>query len=823
MKTRDRNKSVVHELLKKHQQPSQREAQAPSPSDSCRKRKAGENVAGSLALQQGIFGPEVVGRKIAVYWRKPGEWFKGKIHGYATKTRRHHVKYDDGDQADLDLERERFQFLTNPRPGSAPNRTYHGSPKGKDAVGRKVKVYWPAMGRWYVGKVKGYDTASGKHLIAYQDGEQHEVLLRNEAVRYPGLEGGKPTAAKGQKPQQRQQQPKGKRRKPAATNKGREQQHQSPPASARTLPRGKRVAADCRELREAAESKKRRQDTPTTSSAAECSNAETTTAEGTSSGALGEGASHSSDNESNDSLRGSVQCPKTPEYDELDGNNECGGQHRRRQHRGGARSDLPVELVEVAEAKPCNNNKMVDKVEIAKAKALKAKEIAARKAEEAAKALAAAEAAHKLEERSDKPQGKEAVGWRLRVWSPEEHKYFKGTVIGYNQGSGEHKLQFDDGRVDSVVLDRQRTKWVKKTIPPAEGPTLPPAAPLRGGRPSPQAPPKPKAPLADLSGKHVSVVRGQDRLLGKVVCFSQAKQKYLILYAEESKHEWSDLRRSNWRLAQEDEVRPCSFAPSGQDCVGWRLSVFWPDRERFYQGQCVAYDGALDRHLVRYDEKVIRDQQVWLDFGEVTVKWPARRNDQHQHLGKPKGSGLRKAGAPQGAVSRGEEGRPLEPECAAVAAAHPEVFSHCPETTAHVNQAKLDVLSNIHNAWGLLTPLEELTARNRAARAALHNLPVISVEDVWGVKVVVEEAERERKEELEREERRKRDQRAALASRLQVLEFMLEHSGHAEYVSTAAAARGETLADPQPLLSKEDIQPLEPTVSNVSLENLSFL
>ena len=76
MKTRDRNKSVVHELLKKHQQPSQREAQAPSPSDSCRKRKAGENVAGSLALQQGIFGPEVVGRKIAVYWRKPGEWFK---------------------------------------------------------------------------------------------------------------------------------------------------------------------------------------------------------------------------------------------------------------------------------------------------------------------------------------------------------------------------------------------------------------------------------------------------------------------------------------------------------------------------------------------------------------------------------------------------------------------------------------------------------------------------------------------------------------------------------------------------------------------------
>ena len=30
-----------------------------------------------------------------------------------------------------------------------------------DAVGWRIRVFWPAMGRWYQGKVKDYDTSTG--------------------------------------------------------------------------------------------------------------------------------------------------------------------------------------------------------------------------------------------------------------------------------------------------------------------------------------------------------------------------------------------------------------------------------------------------------------------------------------------------------------------------------------------------------------------------------------------------------------------------------------------------------------------------------------
>merc|ERR1719362_2742914 len=202
MKTRDRNKHVVHELLRtKRAAPGaasggEHLAKTPSPSDSVRKRKATDAAPS-------IFGPEVVGRKVAILWRKPGTWYEGK------------------------MARERFQFLTNPKPGSAPNSTYHGSPKGKEAVGKKVKVYWPAMGRWYVGRIKEYEKASGKHLIAYQDGEQHLVHLRNEAVRYPHIEEQQKAKQKARKNKHNQQKQNNNN-----NNKG------------RTMPRGKRVAAD---------------------------------------------------------------------------------------------------------------------------------------------------------------------------------------------------------------------------------------------------------------------------------------------------------------------------------------------------------------------------------------------------------------------------------------------------------------------------------------------------------------------------------------------------------------------------------------------------
>jgi hypothetical protein len=513
MKTRDRNKHVVQELLQKSRHsahaagvPSSRSPEVevvrsqPSPSDSVRKRQASDQASG-LSI---IFGPEVVGRKVAILWRKDGQWFKGKIHSYREATKKHFVKYEDGDQQEVNLSRERFQFLTNPRPGAAPNATYHVAPRGKDAVGLKVKVYWPGMGRWYVGRVKEYDKATGKHLIAYQDGEQHLVLMRNEAVKFPHLEKLKRKTTNASKQQQAKG---GKNSSPSAAEKIR-----------RTSHRGKRVAADCQQhsgnnsvekkrqkLQSVLESNmndvdnvdeeeiswnKRQKENNKSSSGGmkklrssrsvlarhqeessihnhnhEASSME----EGMTSIYLDKCQTDTSTDNTEDSMR-NIQCPKTPDNDTCCimerhvANNICQEPSKSDQ---GDRATPSCEATEPESAEReltegvINQKDAVQmKIEQAKVKAMKAKAIAARKAEEAAKALAAVAAAQKAE--AGEPQGLEAISWRVGIWSPEEHKYFKGIVVGYEEALGRHQVKFDSGKLDQVVLDKQRIKWLSR-------------------------------------------------------------------------------------------------------------------------------------------------------------------------------------------------------------------------------------------------------------------------------------------------------------------------------------------------------------------------
>lgn len=59
----------------------------------------------------------------------------------------------------------------------------------------QVKVFWPAMGRWYIGRVSAFDAKSGRHTVQFKDGDKRGYVLRHEAVAWldvPGLEGGLP-------------------------------------------------------------------------------------------------------------------------------------------------------------------------------------------------------------------------------------------------------------------------------------------------------------------------------------------------------------------------------------------------------------------------------------------------------------------------------------------------------------------------------------------------------------------------------------------------------------------------------------------------------
>ena len=53
----------------------------------------------------------------------------------------------------------------------------------------QVKVFWPAMGRWYVGKVSAFDSKTGRHTVQFKDGDKREYIMRHEAVVWPDVPG----------------------------------------------------------------------------------------------------------------------------------------------------------------------------------------------------------------------------------------------------------------------------------------------------------------------------------------------------------------------------------------------------------------------------------------------------------------------------------------------------------------------------------------------------------------------------------------------------------------------------------------------------------
>jgi hypothetical protein len=108
-----------------------------------------------------VAAKEAVGRTVAVWSPKLGDWPKATIAQYNPATGQHLVRYLERPagavkhQEDwVRLARVRFQWLTDPLPSAGANPTYAAGPRGEEAVHHKVKVFWPGMSKWYIGKVR---------------------------------------------------------------------------------------------------------------------------------------------------------------------------------------------------------------------------------------------------------------------------------------------------------------------------------------------------------------------------------------------------------------------------------------------------------------------------------------------------------------------------------------------------------------------------------------------------------------------------------------------------------------------------------------------
>lgn len=115
-----------------------------------------------LAVAQDSPTPRLPLPQVAVWSSKLGDWPKAAVAQFNPADGRHLLRYLERAQGAVKhheewvvLGRTRFQWLAPQPPGAAPNPSHAAAPRGEDAVGAKVRVFWPGMCRWYTGKVRG--------------------------------------------------------------------------------------------------------------------------------------------------------------------------------------------------------------------------------------------------------------------------------------------------------------------------------------------------------------------------------------------------------------------------------------------------------------------------------------------------------------------------------------------------------------------------------------------------------------------------------------------------------------------------------------------
>lgn len=73
-------------------------------------------------------GSDLVGKTIRVFWRSDNKWYNASVCGYDSASKRHHVKYEDGEEERLDLQNEQYQVVVDDdAPSAKKARTAAGA------------------------------------------------------------------------------------------------------------------------------------------------------------------------------------------------------------------------------------------------------------------------------------------------------------------------------------------------------------------------------------------------------------------------------------------------------------------------------------------------------------------------------------------------------------------------------------------------------------------------------------------------------------------------------------------------------------------------
>lgn len=155
--------------------------------------------------------PRLLAARIGILWPEDALYYKAEVVGYNARKHKYCVRYDDGAEEWLSLDREQFKWLC-PRGKSAgadeqlkeqlnalgasnapagpvpaprmPKEALRSgtdkAPQGAAAVGRRVTVYCHVDGEFYRAEVLCFDRLAKRHHVLYDDGEDEWLSLPEE-------------------------------------------------------------------------------------------------------------------------------------------------------------------------------------------------------------------------------------------------------------------------------------------------------------------------------------------------------------------------------------------------------------------------------------------------------------------------------------------------------------------------------------------------------------------------------------------------------------------------------------------------------------------
>jgi hypothetical protein len=151
-------------------------ARAAAPGGGSRTPGGGAGAGGAKGPRQFVYlgqlyGSEVVGRKCCVQVVRGGQrvFEKATVVDFSEASGQHRMQHS-ATRAEqwVSLGDIRFYWRDAAPYEAPPNPTFRPQHGGEGAVGKRLRVYWPAMQKWYCGSVKSYDPLTGSHSIYYK-------------------------------------------------------------------------------------------------------------------------------------------------------------------------------------------------------------------------------------------------------------------------------------------------------------------------------------------------------------------------------------------------------------------------------------------------------------------------------------------------------------------------------------------------------------------------------------------------------------------------------------------------------------------------------